>query len=122
MRKLIVFFFSVLDYWFFNYVERKVFENERPQTIPKLKEKLEAVFADINQNHKDMIRKAYRNFVVRSSIIKTNFTLACNSTNVITTFCSLLVAAFHAMLLETKKSFLFIASAEQNLFFIIISD
>ena len=55
----------MLDYWFFNYVERKVFENERPQTIPKLKEKLEAVFADINQNHKEMIKKAYRNFVVR---------------------------------------------------------
>ena len=57
----------MLDYWFFNYVERKVFENGRPQTIPKLKEKLKAVFADINENHKDMIKKAYRNFVVRSS-------------------------------------------------------
>ena len=91
MRKLIVFIFSVLDYWFFNYVERKVFENERPQTIPKLKEKLEAVFADINQNHKDMIRKAYRDFVVRLSS-KTDFILACNSTNVITKFCPLLVA------------------------------
>ena len=45
-------------------VNRKVFENGRPKNIPQLKEKLIEVFAEINLNHKDLIKKSHANFVV----------------------------------------------------------
>ena len=55
-----------MDYTVFNYIERLVFENGRPHDIRALKAKLIQIFADINQNHSDLIWKAIKNFKVRN--------------------------------------------------------
>ena len=62
---LLIFISSIMDYTIFNFVERLVFENNRPHTIRELKAKLAQVFADINLNHKDLLWKAHKNFKVR---------------------------------------------------------
>ena len=54
-----------MDYTIFNYVERLVFENGRPHTLAELRAKLIQIFADINENHKDLLWKAHKNFKVR---------------------------------------------------------
>ena len=54
-----------MDYTVFNYIERLVFENCRPHTIAELKAKLRQIFADINQNHTDILWKAHKNFKVK---------------------------------------------------------
>ena len=59
-----------MDYTMFNFIERLVFENGRPYTIPELKAKLVQIFADINQNHKDILWKAHKNFKVKIQLIK----------------------------------------------------
>ena len=54
-----------MDYTIFNFIERLVFENSRPHSIPELRAKLIQIFADINENHSDLIWKAIKNFKVR---------------------------------------------------------
>ena len=53
-----------MDYTVFNFIERLVFENLRPNTIAELKAKLVQIFADINENHKDILWKSLKNFKV----------------------------------------------------------
>ena len=54
-----------MDYTIFNFIERLVFENGRPHDIRELKAKLVQIFAEINQNHSDLIWKGIKNFKVR---------------------------------------------------------
>ena len=60
----LIFTYSICDYWFFSYVERKCFTNGWPESREELIQKLFDVFEDINQNHKDIIKKAWGNFEV----------------------------------------------------------
>ena len=55
---------SVCDYWLFSFIQRKVFHRSRPKTIPELKLALIEAVRDINENHRDMICKAMKNFLV----------------------------------------------------------
>ena len=67
---LLIFISSVMDYTVFNFIERLVFENLRPNTIAELKAKLVQIFADINENHKDILWKSLKNFKVNIQLIK----------------------------------------------------
>ena len=53
------------DYWLFSYIKRLVFYGERPSNIEELIEKLIYVHVHVNEENKDMIRRAFGDFPKR---------------------------------------------------------